>query len=196
MPRRFHIRSKRMPLPFWGRPGGGRTLLWRGWGGLLLLLSLAACSPVVEQHLAAASAHSASSRRERDSVVVVIRDSTATRTVRDTVYVERWRTLWRDRTVTRTDTVLRTDTLRSAIVQRVEVPAPRSWWARFVAGVGYAALVAGARDISNRKERKGRKGAALSLRPLRPLRLNKTSPSAVKKNLASLRSKNKPPRRK
>ena len=118
----------------------------RGLGVVLLLavLSGGGCSPTVEQHLAASAAREASSRHERDSVVYVIRDSTVVRHQRDTVVIERIRDRWRDRLVTRTDTVLRTDTLRSAIVQRVEVPAPRSWWARFVAGVGYAALVAGA----------------------------------------------------
>ena len=145
MPRHFIIPSKLKPLPFWGRPGGGRPLLGRGWVVLLLaVLSGGGCSPTVEQHLAASSAREASSRHERDSVVVVVRDSTVVRHQRDTVVIERIRDRWRDRLVTRTDTVLRTDTLRSAIVQRVEVPAPRSWWARFVAGVGYAALVAGA----------------------------------------------------
>ena len=100
---------------------------------------LASCSPAVNEHLAATASEQHRSHG-RDSVVLVIRDSTATRTVRDTVYVERWRTLWRDRTTVRTDTVVRTDTLRSAIVQRVSEPAPRGWWARFVSGVGYAAL--------------------------------------------------------
>lgn len=104
---------------------------------------LASCSPAVNEHLAS-STHTAAASRERDSVVVVVRDSTATRTVRDTVYVERWRTLWRDRTTVRTDTVVRTDTLRSAIVQRVSEPAPRGWWARFVSAVGYAALATAA----------------------------------------------------
>ena len=114
---------------------------FRGLG--VLLLAFASCSPAVNEHLAATASEQHRSHG-RDSVVLVIRDSTATRTVRDTVYVERWRTLWRDRTTVRTDTVVRTDTLRSAIVQRVSEPAPRGWWARFVAGVGYAALVAGA----------------------------------------------------
>ena len=114
---------------------------FRGLG--VLLLAFASCSPAVNEHLAS-STHTAAASRERDSVVVVVRDSTATRTVRDTVYVERWRTLWRDRTTVRTDTVVRTDTLRSAIVQRVSEPAPRGWWARFVSAVGYAALATAA----------------------------------------------------
>lgn len=97
-----------------------------------------------EEDVYASSAREASAHHERDSVVYIVRDSTVVRHQRDTIVIERIRDRWRDRLVTRTDTVVRTDTLRSAIVQRVEVPAPRSWWARFVAGVGYAALVAGA----------------------------------------------------
>ena len=118
---------------------------FRGLGVVMAFLLLASCSPMVNDHLAAtASSERETTRTARDSVVLVIRDSTATRTVRDTVYVERWRTLWRDRTTVRTDTVVRTDTLRSAIVQRVSEPAPRGWWARFVSAVGYAALATAA----------------------------------------------------
>lgn len=122
--------------------GLGVKAPFRGLGVVMAFL-LASCSPAVNEHLAS-STHTAAASRERDSVVVVVRDSTATRTVRDTVYVERWRTLWRDRTTVRTDTVVRTDTLRSAIVQRVSEPAPRGWWARFVSAVGYAALATAA----------------------------------------------------
>lgn len=116
----------------------------RGLGVVLLLLLSSCCSLRQQEEAVYASAREATSRHERDSVAYVIRDSTVVRHQRDTVVIERIRDRWRDRLVTRTDTVLRTDTLRSAIVQRVETPAPRSWWARFVAGVGYAALVAGA----------------------------------------------------
>lgn len=42
---------------------------------------------------------------------VYIRDSVYVRERGDTVYVDRWRTAWRDRETVRTDTVFRTDTV-------------------------------------------------------------------------------------
>ena len=67
-------------------------------------------------------------RLERDSVYV--RDSVIVRLKADTVYIERWKSRWRERAVTRTDTVWRDREVVVTLPPERYVPAFYRWCTR------------------------------------------------------------------
>lgn len=126
--------------------------------GVVMAFLLASCSPAVNGRLAAtASSERETTRTVRDSVVLVIRDSASTRAGRDTVWVERWRTVTRDRLVERRDTLVVRDTLRTEAVRTLtrEVPVRGPlWWAGLAAVAALAVwLVGKARGIFGTRRR-------------------------------------------
>ena len=81
---------------------------------------------------------------ERDSIYLHDSVYVHERTSGDTVYIEvtRWRDRYRDRFVHDTIRESRTDSVPVPYPVRMEVPAPLSWWQRWLMWIGGAAIAA------------------------------------------------------